>query len=79
MVQKRLHLVKDCAYTHAQVSVQRCVSTCLYKVVVRVWVCMYVSARVCVCVCVQCSDLFLQSLHQPQQKASLSWIYVYTG
>lgn len=32
----RKHLVKDCAYTHAQVCVQGCVSTCLYKVVVRV-------------------------------------------
>lgn len=33
---KRKHLVKDCAYTHAQVCVQGCVSTRLYKVVVRV-------------------------------------------
>lgn len=58
----RKHLVKDCAYTHAQDSVQGCVSMCLYKVVVRVWVCMHVSARARVCVFVFSAVTYFCSL-----------------
>lgn len=57
------------------------VCVCILCACARVGPCLCVSVKEIegVCVCVQCSDLFLQSLEQPQQKASLSWISVYTG